>query len=102
MEKWAKISLILSIIHFGIVGIFFILLFTIGNVPGPAHPVIIPFFFYMIVSFSIPINIIICCIIGLKVNEKKPTHIICLLLSLIYNTTFFIYVIVMWPKWMGI
>lgn len=82
LEKWAKKSLVLSIIHFGIVGIFFILLFTVGKIPGCAHSVIIPFFLYMVVSIIIPIRVIICCIKGLKISENKLIHIICLLFML--------------------
>ena len=102
MVKSAKISLLLSIIHFGIVGIFFVLMFTIGNIPGPMHPVMIPFLFYMFFSFIIPITIIIYCIIGLKRDKINPINIICMILALIYIIAFFTSIVIMFPRWMSI
>jgi hypothetical protein len=102
LDKWAKKSLILTIVHFVIIGIFFILMFTIGNVPGVMHPVLIPFFVYMFFSIIIPIGVITISIIGLNINERKLTHIICMILSIIYIVAFISFIIIMWPRWMSI
>jgi 4-amino-4-deoxy-L-arabinose transferase-like glycosyltransferase len=83
-------------------GIFFILMFTIGNKPGSMHPLIFPFFAYSIVSFILPIFVIIFCILGLIKETKKVLNIICLLLALMYEIIFFSFVVTMWPAWMGI
>jgi hypothetical protein len=99
LGKFAKISLLLTIIHFMIVSISF-LLGSRHNIPDV---IMIPLIFYMIFSFYIPINIIILCIIGLIKKEKKFMNIICLIISFTYILAFTIFVIKMWrPGWMGI
>lgn len=102
MNKYTKYSLVLSSLHFLMVISFFILLFTLGNIPGPMHPLIMPFFFYMLLSFIAPLFILIFCIIGLVKEDKKTANIICLILSIFYELGFIMIIILIWPIWMGV
>jgi hypothetical protein len=79
-----------------------ILFFTLGNVPGPIPPLLVPFFYYMIFSFVPPIIIIISCVIGLIRGKGKYVNIMCLIISIIYDVIFFSFIRLMWRQWMGV
>jgi hypothetical protein len=95
-------SLILSAVHFGLVGVFFILMFTIGSVPGVMHPVLIPFSLYMLFSCITPITVIIYGVIGLKGGNRNPVTITCIVLAILYIIAFAAVIVVMWPRWMSV
>ena len=66
MKSKTKISLVLSIVHFSMVGIFFILFFTILTKSELTFILILLFFnFYIGFSFVIPPIIIFFCILGI-------------------------------------
>jgi hypothetical protein len=97
MKTKTKISLILSIIHFSIVGILFILLFTVFTKSEFFFSITIILFdfyfgnYYFGFSILIPPIIIFFSISGIITENNKKINIICLSLSIIYEIGLIIY-----------
>lgn len=102
MQKYGKFTLYTSIIHFSLMFIFMVLMFTLGNKPGVAHPLITPFLFYAFLSFLPPIFSIITGIISYIKEERKTIILMFTICCILYEFIFWVFVIKMWPAWMGI
>jgi hypothetical protein len=93
MKSKTKIVLVLTIMHFSIVGIFFIILFTIATKYEILFVLTVLFSHYYIfgLSFLISPIIIFFCILGIITEGEKRINIICMVLSIIYEVGIIIY-----------
>jgi hypothetical protein len=88
MDKATKYASLLTIIHFGVVGLFLVAAIIFAILPV-MEVVGCLFLGYIYLSFIPPIIIIVLSITGLIRSKEKASNVLCLIFSLIYDFVWF-------------
>jgi len=103
MKLESKRAIKIGAINLLLVGASILMLMSpLGRNPGSINPIMLPFFFYCMFSFVLPMFGIFVSIKAISKKENKSKIATALSINGLYLIFYCSFIVYMWPRWMSI